>query len=180
LGDRLFWSGLVPALASAALALVLLGAGPWPVLGFLVVHNAVRVGLAPWLLRLGWDHGLQVGAALGRSALPRVSVLAEESAAFAGALALPLVVRRFLGGAGGCDHWGPGLVVAALLVRRKAARGLRSADPGGGAGFSSGTGGSGDRTFSDRDQLAGPACPPPSWFGWRAPSRATSSWSRTK
>ena len=125
LGDRLFWSGLVPALASAALALVLLGAGPWPVLGFLVVHNAIRLWLAPWLLRLGWEHGLNVGGALGRSALPRVSVLAEEAAAFAGALAIPLVVRRFLSGADRDAIMGVlALVVAALVFRRRAGSGV--------------------------------------------------------
>jgi mannose/fructose/N-acetylgalactosamine-specific phosphotransferase system component IID len=125
LGDRLFWSGLVPALASAALALVLLGAGPWPVLGFLVVHNSIRLFLAPWLLRLGWEHGLNVGGALGRSALPRVSVLAEEAAAFAGALAIPLVARRFLAGADRDAVIGVvALVIAALLLRRKAAAGV--------------------------------------------------------
>lgn len=132
LGDRLFWSGLVPALASAALALTLLGAGPWPTLGFLVVHNTVRLALAPWLLSLGWTHGLRVGGALGRSWLPRVSVLAEEAAAFAGALAIPLVGRRYLVGVEPEALIGVMvLVLAALLLRRRAE--LRSQDTRAGA-----------------------------------------------
>lgn len=130
LGDRLFWSGLVPALSSTTIALVLLGGGAWPVLLFLVLHNAVRLGLAPWLLALGWDHGLKVGAALSRSLLPRASVLAEQVSAFCGALAVPLVAARYLAGAPRLVALVVmGLVIAALLLRgpitRLAARVLR-------------------------------------------------------
>jgi mannose/fructose/N-acetylgalactosamine-specific phosphotransferase system component IID len=125
LGDRLFWSGLVPALVSAALALVLLGGGPWPVLGFVLVHNAVRLALAPWLLSLGWEHGVKVGHALAESPLPRVSVLAEGAAAFAGALAIPLVARRYLDGVSLEATVGVmGLLLAVVLLRRKALPGV--------------------------------------------------------
>jgi mannose/fructose/N-acetylgalactosamine-specific phosphotransferase system component IID len=121
LGDRLFWSGLVPALASAALTLLLLGSGPWPVLAFVLALNTFRLALAPWLLSLGWEHGLKVGGALARSQLPRFSVVAESAAAFLGALAIPLVARRYLAGAALESVAGVVVVIlGALLLRRKA------------------------------------------------------------
>jgi PTS system mannose-specific IID component len=119
LGDRLFWTGLVPALASGAIAGVVLGLGWWPVLGFVVVHNLIRLSLGPWLLGLGWQHGVQVGGAIMRSPLPRASVLAGYAAAVLGGFAIPLVARRFLADTGPNDLIGVGaLVLGALLIRR--------------------------------------------------------------
>lgn len=119
LGDRLFWTGLVPALASAAIAAVALGWGWWPVLGFVLVHNVIRLSLGPWLLALGWRHGIQVGGAIMRSALPRASVLAGYAAALMGGFAIPLVARRFLVDTGPSDLIGVGaLITGALMVRR--------------------------------------------------------------
>jgi hypothetical protein len=121
LGDRLFWTGLVPALVSAVLVAVALGAGPWPVLAFVVVHNVVRGALARWLLDLGWRHGLRVGSALNASPLVHASALAGQAAAFVGAAALPVVGLWLLAGArerdlarrGGGDGRGPGPPAAA-------------------------------------------------------------------
>lgn len=129
LGDRLFWTGLVPALASAAVAGVALGLGWWPVLGFLVVHNAIRFLLGPWLLHLGWNHGVQVGAAILRSPLPRASALAGYLAAFLGGMAIPLVARRFLADTGPMDLVGAGALLTGALVVRKVAGPRLSALP---------------------------------------------------
>jgi PTS system mannose-specific IID component len=129
LGDRLFWTGLVPALASTAVAGVALGLGWWPVLGFLLVHNAVRLFLGPWLLQLGWDHGVQVGGAILRSPLPRASALAGHLAALLGGLAIPLVARRFLADTGPTDLIGVSVLVTGALVVRKVAGPRLSALP---------------------------------------------------
>ena len=121
LGDRLFWTGLVPALASAAVAGVALGLGWWPVLAFVVVHNVIRLAIGPWLLGLGWQHGVLVGGAILRSPLPRASAIAGRVAAVVGGLAIPLVARRFLADTGPTDLIGVGaLVVGALVVRKVA------------------------------------------------------------
>lgn len=129
LGDRLFWTGLVPALASTAVAGVALGLGWWPVLGLLIVHNAIRLLLGPWLLRLGWDHGVQVGGAILRSPLPQASVLAGHLAALLGGLAIPLVAWRFLADTGPIDLVGVSVLVTGALVVRKVAGPRLSALP---------------------------------------------------
>jgi PTS system mannose-specific IID component len=119
LGDRLFWTGLVPAGASAAVAGVGLGWGWWPVLGFVIGHNVIRLALGPWLFGLGWRHGVQVGGAIMKSPLPRMSVVAGELAAVLGGLAIPLVARKFLADTGPTDLIGVGaLVIGALIVRK--------------------------------------------------------------
>lgn len=119
LGDRLFWTGLVPALVSAALAAVALGAGPWPVLVFVLVHNAVRGVMGRWLLDLGWKHGLRVGGALQASPLMHGSAVAVQGAALTGAAALPLVGLWLLGHAAERDLVGVGALVAGALVLRR-------------------------------------------------------------
>ncbi|HEX2635762.1 MAG TPA: PTS system mannose/fructose/sorbose family transporter subunit IID, partial [Gemmatimonadales bacterium] len=70
LGDELFWAGLVPALVGLALAAVVLGAGWWAILGFLVTYNVVRLLTAVWALRTGLDAGMRVGSAIGTSWVP--------------------------------------------------------------------------------------------------------------
>ena len=129
LGDRLFWTGLVPALASTTVAGVALGLGWWPVLGFLIVHNVIRLLLGPWLLRLGWEHGVQVGGAILRSPLPQASVLAGHLAALLGGLVVPLVARRFLADTGPMDLVGVSVLVTGALVVRKVAGPRLSALP---------------------------------------------------
>ncbi|TVP50257.1 MAG: hypothetical protein EA350_00880 [Gemmatimonadales bacterium] len=70
LGDALVWAGWVPFLLLLSMGLVLVGAPPVPVVvGFLVVHNVLHVGLRRWGLRLGLEHGMRVGTALGASPL---------------------------------------------------------------------------------------------------------------
>ena len=57
LGDQLFWAGLVPGLSGLALAGVVLGAGWWVILGYLVAYNLVRLGTARWALQNRSRHG---------------------------------------------------------------------------------------------------------------------------
>ncbi len=129
LGDRLFWTGLVPGLASAALAGVALGWGGWPVAAFVAAHNLIRGLMAAWLLRLGWDHGVHVGGAITRSFLPRASLAAGYLAAVAGGLALPVVARRLLEGADAAALAGVAALVAGSLLLRRLAGPRMSALP---------------------------------------------------
>jgi len=119
LGDRLFWAGLLPAMVSGALLGVALGAGIWPVLLSVLSYNAVRLAIGAWLLGLGWDNGMRVGAALGASWLPRAGAVAALTAAVLGSVALPPTVVRVLG----AGSWHRllmvvGLAAAVLLARR--------------------------------------------------------------
>ncbi|HEY7530462.1 MAG TPA: PTS system mannose/fructose/sorbose family transporter subunit IID, partial [Gemmatimonadota bacterium] len=67
LGDALFWAGLRPALFVPAAAAVAAGA-PWWLVGAAVsAFNAVSFAARWWGARAGLRHGLDVGAALGRS-----------------------------------------------------------------------------------------------------------------
>jgi mannose/fructose/N-acetylgalactosamine-specific phosphotransferase system component IID len=121
LGDRLFWTGLVPALASATIASVALGAGVWPVLAFVVVHNVIRFGVGAWMLDLGWRHGLRVGAAISGSVLPRASTLAGLAAAALGALALPLAADWLMGDETRREVLGVLVLMVILLAARRIA-----------------------------------------------------------
>jgi len=121
LGDRLFWTGLVPALASAAIVGVALGFGVWPVLAFVLIHNLLRGGLSVWLLELGWQHGIGIGAAISGSVLPRASTVVGRAAAYLGAAMLPIAGTWLLRGAGRGDLLGVIGLMAGLLVLRRLA-----------------------------------------------------------
>lgn len=121
LGDRLFWTGLVPAMASLTVVLVVLGLGPWPAIGFVVAHNLVRWRVGVRLLAMGWDHGVGIGAAIRKSSLQRWSVVTGGAAALLGGLAIPLVAARFLRGSPpGALAGVLALVLGALLLRHLA------------------------------------------------------------
>jgi len=121
LGDRLFWTGLIPALASAAVAGVALGAGIWPVVAFLVAHNLIRAGLSAWMLELGWNHGLRIGGAISESWLPRASTLAGVIAAGVGAFALPVAADWLMGDETPREVAGVLVMVGAMLLLRRRA-----------------------------------------------------------
>lgn len=91
LGDQLIWAGQVPVLMGAALAAVP-WLGWWGVVMAVIIHNLLRWRLTIWGLDLGLAHGPEVGAALRRSALPRLAAGAQRAAAFVVGLALPVVV----------------------------------------------------------------------------------------
>lgn len=112
LGDQLVWAGQVPVLAGLTLAAL-----PWvgwpAVLVAVIVYNVLRVRLTLWGLDLGLAHGTGVGAALQRSALPRLADDAQRAAAFAVGLALPMGGGWVVGHLPTIGHV-PVLVVAAL------------------------------------------------------------------
>ena len=96
LGDQLFWAGLVPTLIGIVLACVALGAGLWAVAGFLLAYNGVRLYTAEWSLRTGLAAGMEVGAAIGRSWVPKAAGAIGPAAGFAVGFAVPLVAVWFL------------------------------------------------------------------------------------
>ena len=53
------------------MAAVALGARWWPVLGFLALYNVARALTGIWALRTGYDGGMDVGAAIAKSWIPR-------------------------------------------------------------------------------------------------------------
>jgi mannose PTS system EIID component len=97
MGDELFWVGLVPALVSVALVAVVLGAGWWAILGFLLSYNLIRLWTGYWSLRTGMSSGMQVGAAISGSWLPRAIEWVSPVAGFAMGAALPVVAGWYLG-----------------------------------------------------------------------------------
>jgi mannose PTS system EIID component len=113
LGDELFWAGLVPALMGLALVAVVLGAGWWAILGFLVTYNVVRLLTAVWALRTGLDAGMRVGSAIGTSWVPGAAARVGPVAGAAVGLALPLAAGWYLRGFGWTGAVGA-LAVAAV------------------------------------------------------------------
>jgi mannose/fructose/N-acetylgalactosamine-specific phosphotransferase system component IID len=118
LGDRLFWTGIVPGLTAFGVVLVTFGAGLWGVLVVVVAHNAFRVYLASWLLQLGWESGMAVGQAIQSSALPRIGSVAVRAATVLTAGAIPIVGAWLLRDAGNQDLVTVlGLFTGAVLLR---------------------------------------------------------------
>lgn len=113
LGDRLYWTGLVPTLVGLAVVGVTLGAGLWAVAGLLVIHNGTRLWLGHWLLQLGWTHGPAVGGAMTASFLPRLAGVAGVAATVTGAAAPLLVAAESLEGV---DRMDLALVAATVLL----------------------------------------------------------------
>ncbi|MGH7583782.1 MAG: PTS system mannose/fructose/sorbose family transporter subunit IID [Gemmatimonadales bacterium] len=109
LGDQLIWAGWVPALIGAALVAVP-WAGVWAVVAVVLIHNGLRVWLTVWGLDLGLREGIQVGAALQASWLPRAAVMAQRAAAFTVGVALPVVVATLMAGVA------RRIVLAAVLI----------------------------------------------------------------
>jgi mannose PTS system EIID component len=96
LGDQLFWAGLLPLLLGATLIGVLLGAGWWAVLGFLVLYNLARVATGAWALRTGLDAGMGVGSAIAQSWLSKAIERVGPLAGFSVGAAIPLVAAWYL------------------------------------------------------------------------------------
>lgn len=114
MGDQLIWAGEVPALMGLALA-ALPWIGWWTVPLLLVAHNAWRLWLTRWGLDLGLVEGLNIGAALQRSWLPRGARDAQRLGAFAVGLGVPVVADWTLSGASDTAILGT-LVVAVLAI----------------------------------------------------------------
>ena len=112
MGDDLFRAGLVPAFAGAALVGVVLGAGWWAIIGFLLCYNGVRLWTGYWSLRTGMKSGMGVGSAINSSWLPRAIERVSRAAAFTVGAALPVVAAWYLKGFG----WSVGLGAAAVAM----------------------------------------------------------------
>lgn len=79
LGDQLVWSAWRPASVLVALALVLAGAAWWVALGtFLLLYNALHLGLRAWGLRIGIAAGLDVGKVLREAPLQAIARRASD------------------------------------------------------------------------------------------------------
>jgi mannose PTS system EIID component len=127
MGDQLFWAGLVPSLIAFTLVAVVLGAGTWGILLFLLAYNAVRVWTAYWSLQTGMASGMKVGSAIGSSWLPRALEWAGPTAGFALGLALPVVAVWYLRGFGWTAAIGAaGVGVAGVALTRWFGPGLTS------------------------------------------------------
>jgi mannose PTS system EIID component len=127
MGDQLFWAGLVPSLIGFTLVAVVLGAGTWAILLFLLAYNAVRVWTAYWSLQTGMASGMKVGSAIGSSWLPRALEWAGPAAGFALGLALPVVALWYLRGFGWSAAVGAaGVGVAGVALTRWFGPGLTS------------------------------------------------------
>jgi mannose/fructose/N-acetylgalactosamine-specific phosphotransferase system component IID len=127
MGDELFWAGLVPALMGVALVAIVLGAGWWAIIGFLLIYNAIRLWTGYWALRTGIASGMRVGAAIGSSWLPRAIEWAGPAAGFALGAAIPVVAAWFLKGFGWSAAVGAaGVAVAGIALTRWFGPGLTS------------------------------------------------------
>lgn len=127
MGDQLFWAGLVPALIGIALVGIVLGAGWWAIIGFLLAYNAIRLWTSVWSLRTGMASGMRVGAAIGSSWLPRAIEWVGPAAGFAMGLAVPVVGYWYLRGFGWTAATGAaGVAVAGIALTRWFGPGLTS------------------------------------------------------
>jgi PTS system mannose-specific IID component len=95
LGDQIFWAGVLPALVGATIVGVVLGAGIWAVVGFLILYNGFRFATAVWSLRTGLASGIRVGASITHSWLPALAERLGAPAGFFVGLALPLTAQWF-------------------------------------------------------------------------------------
>lgn len=119
LGDRLYWTGIVPALGALAVIGVSLGAGIWPVVALLLIHNTTRLWLAWWLVGLGWQHGLRIGHAVNHSPLPAVTEWAGVVAVVAGLAAVPVAGVALFGGVPAAEIAAAGALMAGMLILRR-------------------------------------------------------------
>lgn len=110
LGDALVWATVLPGIALAALALLWLGVPVWLAVGvFLVVYNAVHLGMRAWGFRAGRRTGREVGRLLARADLSGWTHRAQPVVV----VLLGLLVGAVIGGGRGLVEAGtPWLILA--------------------------------------------------------------------
>jgi mannose/fructose/N-acetylgalactosamine-specific phosphotransferase system component IID len=125
IGDRLVWTGTLPA--ASAVGLVLSARAPAGIgaLALLAVFNVPHLALRFWGLRAGWRRGTALAGALGAPMLTTGLRLMGPAAALGIGLALPLVAHRLaapldlpawgLGAATGAGAWIAGRWLAPAL-----------------------------------------------------------------
>lgn len=119
LGDRVIWAGWRPVCLLAALALALLGAAWWAVVGaFLLVYNAGHLAVRAAGFRMGVRWGREVGERLRRLPLGGVQRGLAWAGAFMTGLVLVLVVAWGPVPPVGRGEWmeGPGWTLAAAVA----------------------------------------------------------------
>ncbi|KPJ90325.1 MAG: hypothetical protein AMS18_11255 [Gemmatimonas sp. SG8_17] len=89
-GDKMVWTGTLPSASAVGLVLAVTLSPMVGVVGFLVLHNIVNIGLRVWALSAGWRGGMQVAKFLGGAAIKLCLKVAGPMAACAVGLALPL------------------------------------------------------------------------------------------
>ncbi len=110
LGDRLFWSGVVPTVMAATCLALVQGAGLAAIVLLVVLYNGLRLATGIWALDAGYGAGMQVSKALANSWLTRAASRINPVAGFAIGLLVPKAMIWLLAGA---DRW---FVVIALVV----------------------------------------------------------------
>jgi len=92
-GDQLVWSAWRPACALLGVFLILAGAAWWVgVMAFLLIYNALNLGLRAWGWQVGTSAGLEVGRALREAPLQPLARRAGQIGALLGGAALALAV----------------------------------------------------------------------------------------
>ncbi|MGI9626650.1 MAG: PTS system mannose/fructose/sorbose family transporter subunit IID [Longimicrobiales bacterium] len=124
IGDRLIWVGWLPAVALAAVFLVLIGASPLVVVvGFLAVYNAGHLALRFWGWSAGYRHGTNVAVAIRGAGLQERAEALSRTAALLLGLLLGLSGAR--GMAAGLLSWVVAGAVLFLVGNRARRRGWR-------------------------------------------------------
>lgn len=125
LGDQLVWTGVRPVFLLFALALILAGVTWWvATAAFLILYNAVHLGLMVWGFRVGLDEGRQVAERLRHTVISRVHPKLMAAGAFMAGIVIALVVTRGVAGMGEPGwHW----TILAMLAVAAGAAGGRSA-----------------------------------------------------
>ncbi|MDX1494822.1 MAG: PTS system mannose/fructose/sorbose family transporter subunit IID [Longimicrobiales bacterium] len=116
LGDALIWATVLPGAALASLALLWIGVAPWIAVGvFLLVFNAVHLGVRAWGFRAGLRSGRDVGRVLMVANLSRLTRRLQPAVV----VLLGLFTGAVIGGDDGLVEAGPlwlGLAAAAFLA----------------------------------------------------------------
>lgn len=113
IGDALVWATLLPGVAVLTLVAYALGAPGWAcVAGFLLVYNAVHLGLRAWGLSVGLARGRDVAAPLARADLGGWAARMQGGVA----LALGVLVGLLLSGPQGVAGAGAVWIVPAVAA----------------------------------------------------------------
>jgi PTS system mannose-specific IID component len=116
LGDRLMWTGVLPASASVGLICATF-TGPFVAAGvFLALFNTVNGVVRWWSLRAGWESGVAVAKAMNHPFLQGGVRLVGPLASLGIGLALPIVAEWLTVGLDAAARWSTAAIGAATVV----------------------------------------------------------------
>ena len=115
-GDRLIWAGVLPSAAGMGLALVVRVHPVIGALAFLGIYNLVHIPLRWWVLRAGWEHGLEVAAVLTRRRIQRSLRLVGPLAGISIGIALPLVAESLVVDLARTEAVGAAVIAAVAII----------------------------------------------------------------